>query len=212
MQHASLALMIAMMGCATTTTVGAQVIGTPHGEGSVEATLGGGVGFGTEDGAFLARADGALGAAAGGGVQGRLQLSDEFVSFGTNVGWQLRGGMGGSFGAYQSPDLTVQVSGGPHWNLQRIDPRSAVHVTSVALDATIGYGFRSREHGGTSRSFDRDAPFLGIGLSIRHDDVSDPGIKYWPHLRRAAAHTRRLHGVATGEVSRAPTGCGAHER
>jgi hypothetical protein len=197
MQHASLALMIAIMGCATTTAVGAQAIGTPHGGGSVEATLGGGVGLGTEDDATLLRADGALGTAADGGVQGRLQLSNEWVSFGMKAGWQLRGGMGGSFGAYQSPDLTVQVSGGPHWNLQRTELPSAVRTTSVALDATIGYGFRGGEAGRTSRSLGLDGPFVGLGLSLRRDHVSDLDFKYWPRSTRAAAHTRLLNGVAT---------------
>ena len=200
MQHAGLALTLALMGCATTTTVGAQVIGTPHGEGSVEATLGGGVGLGTEDGAILLRGEGTLGAAAGGGVQGRLLLSDEWVSFGNKVGWQLRAGMGGSFGAYQSPDLTVEVSGGPHWNLQRTDLPSTVRVMSVALDATIGYGFRVGEDRRSSRSLGLDGPFLGVGLSLRRDQVSDLNFKYWPRSRRAAAHTRLPEGIAAGNA------------
>ena len=178
MQHAFL-LVIAVTGCATTSSVGVQAVGAPHGDGSLEATVAGGVGLGTQDGALLVRGEGTLGAARG-SVQGRVQLSDEWVSFGHELvsfghemGWQLRVGAGGSFGAYQSPDLTVQVSGGPHWNLHRTDLPSSLRVMSVALDATIGVALRVPE----SHAPGLDGRFLGLGLSLRRDQVTDPGIK-----------------------------------
>ena len=178
MQHAGCLLAIAVTGCATTSSVGVQAVGTPHGDGSLEATVAGGVGLGSEDGAILVRGEGTLGAGPG-GVQGRVQLSDEWVSFGDQMGWQLRVGGGGSFGAYQSPDLTFQVSGGPHWNLQRTDLPKSLRVTSIALDATIGVALRPAQF----RWPALDGPFLGLGLSLRRDQVTDSGIKYLP-LRR----------------------------
>jgi len=96
-------LVLAVTGCATSSAFGAQAIATPNGEGSLEATVAGGVGLGTPDGAVLVTAGGALGASPTGDLQGRLQLSDEWVAFGTDVGWQLRAGFGGSFGSYQKP-------------------------------------------------------------------------------------------------------------
>lgn len=141
-------------------------------QGSLEATVAGGVGFGTEHSAFLARGEGTLGAARD-GVQGRVQVSGEFVWFGHEMGWQLRAGAGGSFGAYQSPDATLQVSGGPHWNLHRTDLPSSFRVMSVALDATIGVALRAAE----PHSPALDGRFLGLGLSLRRDHVTDPGIK-----------------------------------
>lgn len=176
MQHARFLLVIAVTGCATTSSVGVQAVGAPHGQGSLEATVGGGVGLGSEDGAFLVRGEGTLGAGPG-GIQGRVQLSDEKVSFGQEMGWQVRLGGGGSFGAYQSPDLTVQLSGGPHWNLRRTDLRSSVRVVSVALDATVGIALRARE----AQLPRLDGPFLGLGLSLRRDQVTDLDfVKYWP--------------------------------
>ena len=175
MQHARFLLVIAVTGCATTSSVGVQAVSAPHGDGSLEATVAGGVGLGTEDGAFLVDGEGTIGAARG-GVQGRVQLGDELVSFGHETGWQLRFGAGGSFGAYQSPDLTFQLSGGPHWNLHRTELPRSLRVMSVALDATIGVALRAAD----SHAPGLDGPFLGLGLSLRRYQVTDSGIKYWP--------------------------------
>lgn len=186
MQHARCLLVIAVTGCATTSSVGVQAVSAPHRDGSLEATVAGGIGFATEDGAFLARGEGALGAAHD-GVQGRVQASDEFVSFGQKVGWQLRAGVGGSFGAYQSPDTTFQVSGGPHFNLQRTDLPNSLRVVSVALDATIGVALRPADSNAPGlHSPGLDGRFVGLGLSLRRDQVTDPGfkgLKWWSGTR-----------------------------
>jgi len=76
--------------------------------------------------------------------------------------------------------MTVQLSGGPHWNLAR-EGESTVRVTSVALDATIGYGFRFTNDG---RDIRRDGWLVGLGLSLRRYQVTDPHIKYFPWSRR----------------------------
>jgi hypothetical protein len=167
-------LVLAATGCATSSAFGTQAIATPNGDGSLEVTAAGGVGLGTPEGALLATADGALGASRTGDLQGRLRLSDEWVTFGTCAGWQLRAGPGASFGSYQSPDLTLQLSGGPHWNLARSESHSTVRVTSVALDATIGYGFRFTNDGHDIR---RDGWLVGLGLSLRRDQVTDLDFK-----------------------------------
>lgn len=168
--HQTWLLVLAATGCATSSAFGTQAIATPNGDGSLEATVAGGVGIGTAEDAILVTADGALGASRTGDLQGRLQLSDEWVTFGTTAGWQLRAGGGGSFGSYQSPDLTLQLSGGPHWNLARSEGYSTVRVTSVALDATIGYGFRFTNE---PKDIRRDGWLVGLGLSLRRDQVTD---------------------------------------
>jgi hypothetical protein len=183
MQHARFLLVITVTGCATTSSVGVQAVSAPHRDGSVEATVAGGFGFATESSALLARGEGTLGAARD-GVQGRVQASDEFVSFGQKMGWQLRAGVGASFGAYQSPDATFQVSGGPHFNLDRTDLPSSLRVISVALDAAIGVALRPAE---SHASPGLDGRFLGLGLSLRRDQVTDPGIKglkWWSGTRQ----------------------------
>lgn len=168
MQHVGLVLVMVVSGCATSTAIGVQALATRNDGRSLEGTVAAGLGMGDADRLYLLRADAALGVAQHGGLQGRIQLGGEGMARGTKAGWHLRGGLGGSFGAYQSPDLTVQLSGGPHWNLHRSKVQGIARITSIAFDATIGYGFRI---GGPDGPIDLDGPFFGVGLSLRRDTV-----------------------------------------
>src|SRR5258708_1345631 len=100
-----LALIVAT-GSATTQSIGAQGIAGGQ-TGSVEATAAGGLGVGSSDDAFYTKVTGTLG---GGprGVQGRVMVADEYISFGDKIGWQAHVGAGASRGNYQSPDLALE--------------------------------------------------------------------------------------------------------
>jgi hypothetical protein len=172
--------LIAVTGCAATEAIGTQGIagGTT---GSVETAVAGGIGLGSKDDAMLTKLSGTLG---GGprGVQGRVAAADEYIRFGDKLGWQAHLGFGGSFGNYQSPDLTVQVGGGAHVNVHAKRNRAELEIVSIALDAMAGYAFQHFDDGDSAalvkNPWRSDGAFLGLGLSLRRDTVS--GLDFKP--------------------------------
>jgi len=131
---------------------------------SVEATVhgGGGVGF-NADGFFGVYADGALGGARG-GTQARVGGGIEYFEFGS---WQLRGGPGGSFGAYQEPDLTWQIAGGVNRVVSRSITDKDLYVTAIAIDAILGYALAD-----TGTHVEGDGAFVGLAVSVRYSHIS----------------------------------------
>ena len=164
-------VIVLVAGCATTSSVGAQGIGTTQ-TGSVEATAAVGAGFGDHHDAIDTKVQGTFG---GGprGPQGRIMISDEVIVFGDAIGWQLHVGAGASLGNYQHPDLTLEFGGGPHWNLSTSSSPTEHKCIAVALDAIVGYAFQHFDEpsSGPSIPFRSDGAFFGLSLSIRRDQV-----------------------------------------
>jgi hypothetical protein len=73
--------------------------------------------------------------------------------------------LGGSFGAYQNHDLTVEIGGGPHWTIDSKLDRT-LRRRSIALDAIVGLALRVHDDHG-------DGVLFGLALSYRFDTLEN---------------------------------------